>query len=416
MTDPLLTVENLKTHYPITEGILQREVGRVKAVDGISFSLERGETLGVVGESGCGKTTMARTLLQLEDPTDGEIRFDGQPLSELAPAARQDYQRRVQLIVQDPDEALNPRMTVRESIAEPLSLHGLDDRDQQMAIIEDLVDRVGLSPEDLDRYPHEFSGGEKQRLAIARALTVDPDLIIADEPTSALDSRIQARILALLARINQEFGVAILMISHDIDVVRQLCEQLLVMYLGQDVEQGPTEQILSDPAHPYTQLLCGSVPAFDATEQTFPQPLTDSIPEPSDPPSGCRFHTRCPAYIPPADVTLGSDVWRSVIGFRFALQTDELPRSIAGRLTETSPPEIRSAFNLPDQLGDPTVETALQRAIEDLTNGDQESAINRLEPFQSRCEHEQPEPYEYNDRVVYCHRYDETADHPLPDV
>ncbi|MGM0606322.1 MAG: ABC transporter ATP-binding protein, partial [Halobacteriota archaeon] len=322
---PLLEVRDLKTHYPITEGIFRREVGRVKAVDGVSFQLDAGEALGIVGESGSGKTTTALSILGLEAPTHGDVVFDGQRVSELSGAALRAFRRRAQLVVQDPNEAFNPRMTVGEAVAEPLSLHGMRDADRRRRIVADLLERVGLSAHDLDRYPHEFSGGEKQRIAIARALVLNPDLIVADEPTSALDGRVQADVLALLDDVRREFDIAVLFISHDIDVVRRFCDRVAVMYLGEIVETGPIEAVLSEPAHPYTRLLLGSVPSLDPADRTMAKPLTDTIPDPSAPPAGCRFHTRCPERIPPDEVTLTASVWQAVAAFELTLRTGELP-------------------------------------------------------------------------------------------
>jgi len=323
--EPLCTVRDLEKHYPITRGWLRREVGRVRAVDGVSFDLARGEALGIVGESGSGKTTAAHTVLGLEAPTAGEVRFDGTPVSELSGNALTEFRRRAQLIVQDPNDALDPRMTVEEAVAEPLRIHGLDDAERRRAIVADVLERVGLAADDADRYPHEFSGGEKQRISVARALIVSPDLIVADEPTSALDARVRSEILDLLDRIRREFDIAVLFISHDLDVIRRFCDRVAVMYLGEIVERGRTADVLNDPAHPYTRVLLSSVPSLDPTDRDLGRPLTDTVPEPSDPPSGCRFHPRCPEVIPPDGVDVPESVWRAVASFRFSVQAGELP-------------------------------------------------------------------------------------------
>ena len=354
---PLLDVENLETHYPITKGLLRREVGRVRAVDGVSFSIDRGEAFGLVGESGCGKTTTALSVLRLEEPTSGEIRFDGGPITDLSGASLRAFRRRAQLIVQDPNEAFNPRMSVGEAVAEPLALHGMRDKNRQRAIVADLLERVGLSASDMERYPHEFSGGEKQRIAIARALVLNPDLIVADEPTSALDGRIQSDVLALLDSVRRKFEVAILFISHDLDVVRRFCDRLAVMYLGEIVERGSIKTVTESPAHPYTRLLLGSVPSLDPAVGEFAQPLTERIPDPADPPAGCRFHTRCPELIAPEEVDLSREQWRAVAAFRFTLETGELPESVdAG---ESSAEGVRSAFGVPAEIEDEKVDTAV---------------------------------------------------------
>ena len=407
MTDnPLLAVENLKTHYPITKGWLRREVGRVRAVDGISFSVDRGEIVGLVGESGSGKSTTAESVLRLEEPTAGEIRFDGQRVSELNGRDLRAFRRRAQLIVQDPNEAFSPRMSIGEAVAEPLRLHGMDDAKRRRRIVEDLLERVGLSADDADRYPHEFSGGEKQRISIARALVLNPDLIIADEPTSALDSRVEADVLALLEHIRQEYGISILFISHDIDTVRRFCDRVAVMYLGNVVEKGPVESVLDSPAHPYTQVLMGSVPSLDPAERTFARPLTDTIPDPSDPPSGCRFHTRCPAIIPPEELDVDPETWRQIGAFRFTLQTGELPRELAGE-TEIDATAVREAFSLPETVSDETVNRTLTEAIDAVVDGDTERGGTILaEAFPTVCEQQEPEEHAVGDQVASCHRHD----------
>ncbi|MEF8826111.1 MAG: oligopeptide/dipeptide ABC transporter ATP-binding protein [Halapricum sp.] len=404
--EPLLTVDDLAVHYPITKGLLRREVGRVRAVDGVSFTLERGETLGLVGESGCGKTTLAHAVLDLETPTGGEVRFDGDPISDRTGADRREFRRRAQLIVQDPNEAFNPRMTVGEAVAEPLAIHGMDDAERRREIVRDLLERVGLHASDAEQYPHEFSGGEKQRLAIARALVLDPDLLVADEPTSALDGRVQADILELLAAIRREFAVSILFVSHDLDVVRRFCDRVAVMYLGEIVEQGPIATVFESPAHPYTRVLRGSVPSLEPGDDNFVQPLTDSVPDPADPPDGCRFHTRCPELIAPADVDLPPEQFRAVAAFRFTLATGELPDGIA--VTDAPEPEtIRQEFGLPAQLADETVDSGVDTAIDALSRGDRDVALDRMrESLPTVCEREQPGESTVDGRMVRCHRYD----------
>lgn len=413
-TDPLLSIDGLKTHYPIRTGWLQREVGRVRAVDGVSFDIQAGEAVGLVGESGSGKSTVARSVVGLEEPTEGEIRFEGTPVHKLSNEQLQSFRRRVQLIVQDPNEAFNPRMTVGEAVAEPLRLHGMDDADRRRRIVADLLERVGLSPEDAERYPHAFSGGEKQRIAIARALVVNPDVMIADEPISALDSRVQSDILALLDEIRREFDIAVLFISHDIDVVRLFCERLLVMYLGEVVERGPIDAVLDEPAHPYTRVLVASVPSLDPRDRSLGRPLTDTIPDPSDPPDGCRFHTRCPEIIPPRDVDLPPDDWRAIARFRFELQAGELPEDLVGSDSVTAT-EVRDRLNLPSQIRDEKVETHVEKAIEDLLAGELTAAADRMaSEITTICERSTPSGTA-NDRPVACHRYDaDVAAEPTP--
>lgn len=405
--EPLLELDALKTHYSIRDGWLQREVGRVRAVDGVSFSIETGETLGLVGESGSGKSTVARTILQLEEATEGEVRFEGSPVSELTGEDLHSFQRRVQLIVQDPNEAFSPRMTIGEAVAEPLRLHGLSDDDRREAIVEDLLERVGLSAADTSRYPHEFSGGEKQRIAIARALVTNPDVIIADEPTSALDSRVQSDVLALLDRIRREYDVAVLLISHDIDVVRLFCDRVAVMYLGEIVERGAVSTVLNEPAHPYTRVLLESVPSLDPTERTLARPLTETIPDPADPPSGCRFHTRCPELIPPDTVDLPTPVWRAVAEFRFTLQAGELPDEVAETEAKRT---VREHFSIPDHIGDESIAKAVETATGAVVGGDIETAVQTLAAVtETVCERKSPAA-RVDSRPVACHRYDDTVE------
>ncbi|WP_135305229.1 ABC transporter ATP-binding protein [Haloarcula amylovorans] len=415
MTDaPLLEVESLEKHYPITEGLLRREVGRVRAVDGVNFTVGRGETVGLVGESGSGKTTTAHAILGLETPTGGEVRFEGAPVSDLSGADESAFRRRVQLVVQDPNEAFNPRLPVGEAVAEPLALHGMADAERRQAIVTDLLEHVGLSAADADRYPHEFSGGEKQRLAIARALVVDPDLVVADEPTSALDTRVESEILGLLADIRRQFDVAVLFISHDIDVVRRFCDRVAVMYLGEIVERGPTDRVLTAPAHPYTRLLLDTVPSLDPTDRGLAEPLTDTVPDPADPPAGCRFHPRCPAVIQPDSVSLPEATWRAVAAFRFTLQAGTLPPAAADA---TDAGAVRDVFDVPNEVPDETVERAVADAAASVADGNLTRASERLaDALPTICERETPETTDVGGCSVQCHRYNpERAGEPLVD-
>jgi len=409
--EPLLVVEDLETHYPVTRGLLRREVGRVRAVDGVSFAVDRGEALGLVGESGCGKTTTALSVLHIEEPTGGAVRFDGRRVADLSGADRTAFRRRAQLIVQDPNEAFNPRMTVGEAVGEPLAVHGMEDPERRREIVVDILERVGLSASAADRYPHEFSGGEKQRIAIARALVLDPDLIVADEPTSALDGRVQSDVLGLLAEVRRRFSVAVLLISHDVDVVRRFCDRVAVMYLGEIVEKGPIERVLGEPGHPYTRLLLDSVPSLDPGGSEFPRPLSEAVPDPADPPDGCRFHTRCPELIPPDDVDLPREQWRSIAGFRFAVEVGELPDGVDAGATDARTETLREAFGLPGTVPDEDVERAVADALEAVRDGDHERASDVLEAaIPTVCERETPDDTEVDGREVGCHRYDPAVD------
>ncbi|MFP4590280.1 MAG: ABC transporter ATP-binding protein [Halobacteriales archaeon] len=416
--EPLLEVDDLETHYPITEGLLRREVGRVRAVDGISFDLAKGEALGLVGESGSGKTTVALSILRLVEPTGGEIVFDGERVTELEGSAVRSFRRRAQLIVQDPNEAFSPRMTIGDAVEEPLLLHGMRDGDRRRAIAEDILERVGLSPDDADRFPHEFSGGEKQRIAIARALVLNPDLIIADEPTSALDGRVQADVLGLLDEVRREFDIAVLFISHDIDVVRRFCDDIAVMYLGEIVEKGPVDEVIAAPAHPYTRVLFGSVPSLDPRDRTLVRPLTDTIPDPADPPAGCRFHTRCPEVIPPEDVDLDREVWQAIARFRFTLEARELPEEVDVEVADAvvDRTRVRDTFGLPEEVADGAIERAVETAVGSIVDGDIDGAIEAVSAaITTPCETATPETIHRDGTEVACHRYDETsAAGPLP--
>ena len=415
---PLLRLDDLRTHFPITEGLLRREVGRVRAVDGVSLRVERGETVGLVGESGSGKTTTAHSVVGLAEPTGGEIWFDGDRVAELSGKDRRAFRRRVQLVVQDPNDAFNPRMTVGAAVAEPLELHGMQDADRRRRIVEDLLERVGLSADDADRYPHAFSGGEKQRIAIARALVLNPDLVVADEPTSALDGRVQADVLDLLSDVRREFDVSLLFVSHDVDVVERFCDRVAVMYHGEIVEKGPVDDVFGSPAHPYTRLLLGSVPSLDPADREFDRPLTGAVPDPADPPSGCRFHPRCPEIIPPADVDVSRDCWRAITALRLTLDAADVDGVLPGDVSVSSgdPKMVRDAFGIPPTIPDEDLERAVDRAIEAVLAGRPVVARDRLDAaVPSVCEEEPPAVANHENRPVRCHRYDPAVDgEPLP--
>jgi len=291
----LLDVRDLRKWFPITRGIFQRTVGNVQAVDGLNFQLHRGETLGVVGESGCGKSTAGRVLLRLLDPTSGQVMFDGHDLATLDSSGLRAMRKRMQIIFQDPYSSLNPRRTVGSIVAQPLTLHKIAKGKEVNERVRDILERVGLNPAHAARYPHEFSGGQRQRIGIARAIAANPDFIVCDEPVSALDVSIQAQIVNLLQDLQNELGLSYIFIAHDLSVVRSVSDRVAVMYLGKIVEIGTNEQIYEDTLHPYTKALLSAVPKTDATGQSGKRIiLRGDVPSPIDPPSGCRFHTRCP--------------------------------------------------------------------------------------------------------------------------
>ena len=294
MSEPLLRVSGLKKHFPVLGGLLSRQVGTVYAVDGVSFAVGRGETLGLVGESGCGKSTTGRCVLRLIEPTDGEVVFDGQDVRGLGGNDLRAMRRNMQLVFQDPFASLNPRMTVGAILGEAFTIHNLASSAQEReARVAGLLVKVGLKAEHMRRYPHEFSGGQRQRIAIARALAVEPKLIVCDEPVSALDVSIQAQVLNLLADLQDELKLAYLFISHDLSVVRHIAHDVLVMYLGNAIEHGPKERIYARPLHPYTQALLASTPRVSGAKRERIV-LRGELPSPLNPPKGCVFSTRCP--------------------------------------------------------------------------------------------------------------------------
>jgi oligopeptide transport system ATP-binding protein len=292
-TPPLLDVRHLRKHFPIKGGFWQRTVGRVHAVDGVSFRLEAGETLGLVGESGCGKSTTGRLILGLIRPTGGEIRFNGRDISRLGRSALKAVRRDMQLIFQDPFASLNPRLTVGGIVGEAFRIHGAASGSDLEDRVATLLGRVGLHREHLRRYPHEFSGGQRQRIGIARALALNPRLIVADEPVSALDVSIQAQVINLLEDLKAEFGLSYIVIAHDLSVVEYMSDRVAVMYLGKIVEMAAGEELYRRPLHPYTEALLSAIPVPDPRRTRTRRALQGDVPSPIDPPRGCRFHTRC---------------------------------------------------------------------------------------------------------------------------
>ena len=295
--EPLLEVTDLVKHFPIKSGVLvDREVARVRAVDGVSLTLRDGETLGLVGESGCGKSTVCRAIMQLVAPTSGSVRFAGRELVGLSARQLRPMRREIQMIFQDPFASLNPRKRVGQIVGDPLELHGVATGSDVKPRVQELLERVGLQAEHYNRYPHEFSGGQRQRIGIARAIGLRPRLIIADEPGSALDVSVQAQIINLLDDLQREFSMAYLFVAHDLGVVRHVSDRVAVMYLGKIVELADAEALYRDPQHPYTQALLSAVPIPDPRQNAARQriTLTGDVPSPIDPPPGCRFHTRCP--------------------------------------------------------------------------------------------------------------------------
>jgi oligopeptide/dipeptide ABC transporter ATP-binding protein len=359
----LLRVERLCTWFPVTSGLLGAVVGQVRAVDDVSFALRRGETLALVGESGCGKTTLGRTVLRLEEPTAGRIEFEGRDITRLGPAALQPVRRAMQIVFQDPQSSLNPRMTVGDLVGESLRVHGLAKGAANRARVEATLARVGLPAGAMHRYPHEFSGGQRQRIGIARALALEPKLIVCDEAVSALDVSIQAQVLNLLIELRETMQLAYLFIAHDLAVVRHIADRVAVMYLGQLVEVAPTEALFRDPAHPYSRALLSAIPVRDPRQRAQRIVLQGDAPNPRHPPQGCRFHTRCPAVmarcrteVPPAyDLGAGrlarcflaeglaaGEGWQATLAARSAA---------AAAASRAPPPQPGAAALVPSSLG-----------------------------------------------------------------